>query len=46
MIAGCTHPPADAAEARAREAAPTGPRMTHDAFTAELEAEDRQAAAS
>jgi prevent-host-death family protein len=37
---------ADAAEARAREAAGTGPRMPHDAFMAELEAEDRREAAS
>lgn len=37
---------ADIAEAAAREAAPTGPSMTHDEFMAQLEAEDRQAAAS
>jgi prevent-host-death family protein len=34
---------ADLAEARAREAAPTGPAMAHDEFMAQLEAEDRQA---
>ncbi|MHA5052652.1 type II toxin-antitoxin system Phd/YefM family antitoxin [Streptomyces sp. SD15] len=33
----------DVAEARAREAAPVGPAMTHDEFMAQLEAEDRQA---
>ncbi|GAU66575.1 hypothetical protein SSP35_03_02230 [Streptomyces sp. NBRC 110611] len=37
---------ADAAEAQAREASPTGPTMTHDAFMAELEAEDRWESAS
>lgn len=35
---------ADIAEAAARQAAPTGPAMTHDAFMAQLEAEDRRAA--
>lgn len=34
---------ADIAEARARQAAPTGPAMTHDEFMARLEAEDRRA---
>jgi prevent-host-death family protein len=37
---------ADIAEAARREAAPTGEAMTHEAFMAELEAEDSQAAAS
>lgn len=37
---------ADIAEARAREAAPAGPSMSHDAFMAQLEAEDRREAAS
>ena len=37
---------ADIAEARAREAAATGPALTHDEFMAQLEAEDRQDAAS
>ncbi|KPI24010.1 prevent-host-death family protein [Actinobacteria bacterium OV320] len=37
---------ADIAEARAREAAPSGQSMSHDAFMDQLEAEDRQAAAS
>lgn len=37
---------ADIAEARAREAAPSGPSMSHDEFMAQLEAEDRRAAAS
>ncbi|WP_280892279.1 type II toxin-antitoxin system Phd/YefM family antitoxin [Streptomyces sp. LBL] len=37
---------ADIAEARAREAAATGPALTHDEFTAQLEAADRQEAAS
>jgi antitoxin (DNA-binding transcriptional repressor) of toxin-antitoxin stability system len=34
---------ADLAEARAREAAPTGPAMAHDECMTQLEAEDRQA---
>ncbi|MEU5436653.1 type II toxin-antitoxin system Phd/YefM family antitoxin [Streptomyces sp. NPDC020719] len=34
---------ADLAEARARDAAPTGPPMGHDEFMTQLEAEDRQA---
>ncbi|WP_137988734.1 type II toxin-antitoxin system Phd/YefM family antitoxin [Streptomyces vilmorinianum] len=34
---------ADIAEARRREADPGGPRLDHDAFMAQLEAEDRQA---
>jgi prevent-host-death family protein len=37
---------ADIAEAARREAAPTAEAMTHEAFMAELEAEDSQAAAS
>lgn len=37
---------ADIAEAQRRTAAPTGEPKTHEAFMAELEAEDRQAAAS
>jgi hypothetical protein len=37
---------ADAAEAAAREAAPTGPSMTHDDFMARLEDADPRAAAS
>lgn len=36
----------DIAEARARQAAPTGPSMSHDEFMAQLEEEDRQEAAS
>ncbi|MET9456267.1 hypothetical protein ABZY05_14455 [Streptomyces canus] len=36
---------ADIAEARAREAAPACPSMSHDEFTAQLEAEDRREAA-
>ncbi|WP_406862693.1 type II toxin-antitoxin system prevent-host-death family antitoxin [Streptomyces sp. HUAS MG47] len=34
----------DLAEAKAHEAEPTGPSMTHDEFMAQLEAEDRRAA--
>ncbi|WP_329401387.1 type II toxin-antitoxin system Phd/YefM family antitoxin [Streptomyces melanogenes] len=34
---------ADLALARARDAAPSGPSMTHDEFMAQLETEDRQA---
>ncbi|WP_405615555.1 type II toxin-antitoxin system Phd/YefM family antitoxin [Streptomyces sp. NBC_00076] len=37
---------ADIAEARAREAAATGPALTHYEFMAQLEAEDRQEARS
>ncbi|PVE09874.1 type II toxin-antitoxin system prevent-host-death family antitoxin [Streptomyces scopuliridis] len=37
---------ADIAEIEARKAAPTGPRITHDEFMAQLEAEDAQAVAS
>ncbi|WP_416976349.1 type II toxin-antitoxin system Phd/YefM family antitoxin [Streptomyces sp. T028] len=37
---------ADIAEARAREADPSGPSMTHDEFMAQLEEEDRREAAS
>jgi prevent-host-death family protein len=37
---------ADIAEARAREAAASGSSMSHDRFTAQLEAEDRREAAS
>ncbi|MFJ4847374.1 MULTISPECIES: hypothetical protein [unclassified Streptomyces] len=37
---------ADAAEAAAREAAPTGRSMTHDAFMAALEDEDLTAESS
>lgn len=37
---------ADIADARARETATTGEPMTHDDFMAQLEAEDRRAAAS
>ncbi|MEU6344763.1 hypothetical protein ABZ883_27860 [Streptomyces sp. NPDC046977] len=37
---------ADVKEAAAREAAPTGPSMTHDAFMAALEDEDREAESS
>lgn len=37
---------ADIAEAQAREAAPSGPSMSHDEFMAQLEEEDRQEAAS
>ncbi|MET9907261.1 type II toxin-antitoxin system Phd/YefM family antitoxin [Streptomyces sp. NPDC006476] len=37
---------ADITEARAREAAPSGPSMSHDAFMAQREAEDRREAAS
>lgn len=35
---------ADIADARAREADPGGPAMTHDDFMARLEAEDQQGA--
>jgi prevent-host-death family protein len=37
---------ADIAEARAREASPGGPSMSHDDFMAQLEEEDRREAAS
>lgn len=37
---------ADIAEARAREASPGGPSMSHDEFMAQLEEEDRREAAS
>ncbi|MFI2239133.1 type II toxin-antitoxin system prevent-host-death family antitoxin [Streptomyces chrestomyceticus] len=37
---------ADVAEASRRRAAPTGEAKTHEVFMAELEAEDRRAAAS
>lgn len=37
---------ADLAEVRARQASPSGPSMSHDEFMAQLEAEDRQEAAS
>ncbi len=37
---------ADIAEARSREAAASGPSLTHDEFMAQLEAEDRREAAS
>ncbi|MEU9150111.1 type II toxin-antitoxin system Phd/YefM family antitoxin [Streptomyces sp. NPDC048417] len=37
---------ADVAEARAREAASSGPSMAHDEFMAQLEEEDRRAVAS
>ena len=37
---------ADIAEALTREATPTGPSMSHDEFMAQLEAVDRQEAAS
>ncbi|QJT02474.1 type II toxin-antitoxin system Phd/YefM family antitoxin [Streptomyces asoensis] len=37
---------ADIAEARAREAVPSGRSMSHDAFMDQLEAEDRQEASS
>ncbi|MFE2843775.1 type II toxin-antitoxin system Phd/YefM family antitoxin [Streptomyces scopuliridis] len=36
----------DIAELKARKAEPTGPRITHDEFMAQLEAEDAQALAS
>lgn len=37
---------AEIADAKAREAAPGGPSMSHDEFMAQLEAEDRREAAS
>ncbi|MEV0932014.1 hypothetical protein ACFWCA_17340 [Streptomyces phaeochromogenes] len=37
---------ADIAEARAREASPTGAAMSHEEFMAQLEEEDRREAAS
>ncbi|WP_328769745.1 hypothetical protein [Streptomyces sp. NBC_00286] len=40
------HDEADIAQAREREASPTGPALTHDAFMARLEAEERGEAAS
>ncbi|MGI5195994.1 hypothetical protein ACQEVY_20455 [Streptomyces sp. CA-288835] len=41
-----TRDEADIAEAQAREATPSGPAMSHDEFMAQLEAENRQEAAS
>ncbi|QIJ63351.1 type II toxin-antitoxin system Phd/YefM family antitoxin [Streptomyces sp. JB150] len=37
---------ADIAEARAREASPGGPSMSHDEFMTQMEKEDRREAAS